>query len=107
MAVYTSGTSDIRKSKVLRSWTIGALGTLGFHYYAVGKIKKGIGRTLIGILGWAVLIALASDTDIRAHETWPLPVIALLAILMIPAIVDLIRILLGVFRDNVGSPVRE
>lgn len=75
MAQYVTQTSD--RSKIVALLLCIFLGTLGIHYFYVGRVGMGILYLLtFGLLG-------------------------------IGWIVDIIRIALGSFRDNVGVPLRQ
>ncbi|MDE6150275.1 MAG: TM2 domain-containing protein [Ruminococcus sp.] len=74
MANYVTGTSDKKKKTALILCIF--FGWLGFHYFYVGKIGKGILYFFtFGLCGFG----------------W---------------FVDIVKILMGTFRDNVGAPLR-
>jgi len=107
MANYTTNVSDVSKAQVMRAWTMGLLGTLGIHFFKVGRIKHGVVRLVYGLFMWMFSIGVARDPEIMAAGSGAFPAVVMFAILFIPSIVDLVRIQLGVFRDNAGNPVRE
>lgn len=102
MANYTTSASEHTKSGVLKAWAIGIFGVLGFHFFKVGKIKHGIVRLIYGLFMLIATIKIAFDASIPTFGT-----VVMFAFLLFPSIVDLCKILLGVFRDNVGNAVRE
>lgn len=102
MANYTTNVSDKTKSQVMRSWLIGLLGTLGFHFFKVGKIKHGLIRLIYGIFMWSVSIMMIGDAEIATFGK-----VFMFILLFIPSIFDLVRIQLGIFKDNVGNVIRE
>lgn len=98
MAKYTTNTSDKRKKTTLVWWAVGLLGLLGLEYFYVGKLKVGFGRLCIGLLLVASMYAMAGT-----EAMVPISLI----VWAVAAIPDLVRILLGMFKDNVGQPIRE
>lgn len=107
MANYTTSVSDISQRQLMKAWTRGLLGTLGLHFFKLGRIKRGIVRLLWGVIMWTAAILVALDPEIRAADGGAFASIVILFFLFIPSIIDLVRIKLGVFRDNVGNVVRE
>lgn len=99
--MYVTGTSDKKKGKCLKCWAMG-LGIIGFEYYYVGKIMKGIGRSFISSF---VLFMFFSGL-FGTPEEKPILVTGII-IWIILALSNLIKILLGKFTDNVGNYVRE
>lgn len=99
MANYTTNTSDITKKQIMKAWAVGLLGMLGFQYFKVGRIKPGMVRLLIGVLFLGAFVFSLPDPKV------PAPVFLIVPAIL--SIVDLIRIRLGVFRDNVGNTIRE
>lgn len=77
MANYVTGTSDKKKKTALILCCLGFIGLGGLHYFYVGKYGK-------GILYFCTV-----------------------GLCMIGTIIDLLSILNGTFRDNVGVPLRE
>lgn len=98
MANYVSNTSDRKKKIAIIWWAIGLLGLFGLEYFYVGKLKIGFIRIVVGIFLILSLYAMAGTEAVV-----PISII-LWAIAAIP---DLLRILLGVFKDNVGQPIRD
>ena len=98
MANYVTPTSDKKKKTTLVFWAVGLLGLLGFEYFYVGKIKTGIIRLFVG------LFILMSFYAMKGTEA-AVPVG--IVFWLIAAVPNLIRTLLGVFRDNVGAPIRK
>lgn len=74
---YMTMTSDKEKKKALIFCLIGLLGVAGLHQFYVGRIGKGI--VYLCTFGW----------------------------FFIGTIIDLIAILTGSFKDNVGAPLRQ
>jgi len=111
MAKYVAATSDIPRSYVKRMWLIGLVGTLGFHYFAVKKLKTGFWRLLFGAVMWmgtiALIVMLVTEPEARNQEgAFAFPFFCF-AINMIPALYDLFKLWLGRFTDNVGAFLRE
>ena len=98
MANYTTNTSDKKKKTALAFWAIGALGVLGLENFYVGKIKNGLLHTFFGLLVIMSMVALAGNEALIPMS------IVLWAIAALP---NLLKLLLGVFKDNVGSPIRR
>lgn len=107
MSKYTTNTSDRKKKTATLWWAIGAIGLLGFEYFYVGKIKKGIIKTIIGIfliMAFSTIISASpASTGIDKGGAVATTVI-MWAIFSVP---NFVRISLGVFRDNVGAALRE
>lgn len=98
MANYTSNTSDKKKKTAIIWWAVGFLGLVGLEYFYVGKIKAGLIRAIVGIFLLLVMYAM-----VGTEQMVPLSFL----IWAIAAIPDLVRILLGTFKDNVGQPLRQ
>ncbi len=98
MSNYTTNTSDKKKRMALLFWLIGSIGVFGLEYFYVCKIKKGMVRLLVGIF---VLIAMVA---MKGEEMFIPMSLLFWAILALP---NLFKILFGVFKDNVGQPIRE
>ena len=77
MANYVTQTSDKSKKTAFRRCLWGLIGVGGLHYFYVGRIGAGV--VFLCTFG----------------GMW------------FGTIIDLIRISLGSFRDNVGNPLRE
>ena len=75
--VYTTITSDRKRTTALILCLLGFIGLAGLHQFYVGRVGKGLLYLFtLGLLG-------------------------------IGTIIDLINIILGSFRDNVGAPLRR
>lgn len=98
MSQYTTNTSDKKKATALKWWAIGLLGVFGFEYFYVGKIKKGIIRSIIGVF---VVLAIFSMSGSGAAI--PVSII----FWAVSAVPNLFKILFGTFRDNVNAALRE
>jgi len=86
---------NITKIQVLRFWLFGLFGTLGFQYFAVGRILTGSMRFLWGAFWWFMIILIAffsSDRDAGVLRVFFL-------VLLIMPIIDIIKISFGKFRD--------
>lgn len=99
MSQYTTNTSDRSRKKAI---ILLLCGGIGLHRFYVGRIKSGIIRLIIGLFIWCAVFASASDAEIGAAGV--ATSILLLLILNVP---DLVKLLIGSFRDNVGAPLRE
>lgn len=98
MANYTTNTSNKRKKTAILWWAIGVMGILGIENFYVGKLKNGVIRFFVGM---CVLLSFYAMGEFDGK----IPVtIIMWAILSLP---NLFKILLGVFRDNVGTALRE
>lgn len=93
MAIYTTHTSDKLRKKAL---ILLACGGIGLHLFYVGKIKAGIIRFVLGLFAWVLIFHGTSDS-----------VFGGVAVLIIFNIVDLVKLLLGTFQDNVGEYLRQ
>lgn len=98
MANYVTHTSDKKKKTALVFWAVGLIGILGLEYLYVGKIKTGIIRLVIGSI---VLMAFYGMKG--AEGEVPMSIVFWVVV----AVPNLVRILLGTFRDNVGAPIRK
>lgn len=98
MANYTSNTSDKRKKTALIWWLIGGIGLFGFEYFYVGKIKAGLIKTVLGIFIIVCIVAM--------NGTEPQVPMGILFWLIF-SIPNLVRLALGVFKDNVGQNLRQ
>lgn len=98
MPKYTTTTSDKKKKNALKWWAIGCLGIFGLENFYVGKIKKGIIRFIIGVF---ILLSFYAMNGSEARV--PVSII----FWAIAALPNFFKIVMGVFRDNVGEPLRE
>lgn len=97
MANYATSTSDKSKKKAIIRLLLGGI---GLHLFYVGRIKAGFIRLFFGFLFWSLIIAGISDGAVEMILPGILFLIAF-------NIADLIKLLLGTFRDNIGNPLRE
>jgi len=78
---------------------LGLLGTLGLHYFSVGRILTGSLRLLYGALLWIIGL-LVSFAPQPTQDVSPLRImLVFLVFALIPAVIELIVIWLGMFRD--------
>lgn len=96
MANYTTATSDKSKKKALILLIVGGI---GLHLFYVGRIKPGLIRFVLGVLCWVLIIAGIGEQTAEM-------IFSGVAFLIIFNIVDLVKLLLGTFRDNVGAALR-
>lgn len=96
MATYTTVTSDKKKKTAL---TLLLIGGIGLHLFYVGRIKSGLIRFFLGTLFWSLIIGGIHDLEVEM-------VVGGIAFLVIFNVVDLVKLLLGAFRDNVGAALR-
>ena len=97
MANYTTSTSDRSKRKAIK---LLLLGGIGLHLFYVGRIRHGLIRAFFCLLFWGLLI-----TGISEGQT---PMIATgIGFIAISNLPDLIKLLLGTFRDNIGNYLRQ
>lgn len=99
-ANYVSSTSDKSKKVALIFWLVGLLGIMGLENFYVGKIKKGAIHAFLGLL-----LGMAAITGILEEGVEFLFAFALIWVIF--ALPNLIKLLMGVFRDNVGNPLRK
>lgn len=107
MASYTTPTSDKSKLEALSWWRRGIFGFLGLEYFYVGKVKVGAIRSIIGsflLLGMLSNIISSAKMGLSGILAWLLLTVIIWAISAMP---NYYRIKIGVFRDNVGLPLRN
>ncbi len=98
MARYSTNTSDKSKKVALLFWLLGGIGILGLENIYVCKFKKGAIRILFGIF---ILLAIYAMKE----EPAAIPVgLIFWAIVSLP---NFFKIIFGIFRDNVGAPLRQ
>ena len=99
--------SDITKGRVKVVWAIGALGTLGFHYFAVSRIFMGLIRLVYGLFVWGLVMVHISIMQSMPVDSGSLSAMAFyLMLLFAPSIYDMARIRRGTFRDGKGSFIK-
>ena len=96
MANYSTNVSDKSKKKALR---LLLLGCVGLHLFYVGRIGAGIIRFIIGSVTWMALVIMLQDGIPEA-----IPVTILMFLIF--NVVDLVKLMLGKFKDNIGNYVR-
>ena len=97
MANYTTNVSDKSKKKAL---TLLFIGGLGFHLFYVGRIKAGIVRFIAALMFWGGLII----GGISSGES-EMVIVGFVALVLFN-VFDLVKLLLGTFRDNIGNYLR-
>ena len=97
MANYTTSTSDKSKTKAIK---LLASGGIGLHLFYVGKIKAGIIRFVLGLVLWVGFII----GGIAISE-WGMVLMGAI-LLVVVNLIDLVKLLLGTFKDNVGANLR-
>ena len=96
---YATNTSSKKKKTALIVWAVGCLGLLGLENFYVGKIKNGLIHFVLGFFAsFLVFILLKGESD---------EVVLGVALWAICAVPNLVKLLLGTFRDNVGEPLRQ
>lgn len=108
MANYVTGTSDKTKAGALKWWRNGALGLLGLEYFYVGKVKAGIGRLILGVF-WLLfgVVTIAVGVSQKSVSSFFTGFVIFLGGWALLSILDLYRIKIGKFRDNVGNVLRQ
>ena len=96
MANYTTLSSDKSKKKAKKLLLFGGL---GFHLFYVGRIKYGVFRFILSVLLWVLLI-----TGIAEGEAGM--VLGGIIMIILPNLIDYIKLSLGTFRDNLGTCLR-
>jgi len=90
---------DVSKNRVLKMWLFGLFGTLGLHFFSVGRFLTGTMRLLYGAVMWTVSIIVAFDPKIM-QQINPLRIMLIFMVFLLPlSIIDIIAISLGKFRD--------
>lgn len=96
MANYTTNTSDKSRGKATKLLLFGGI---GLHLFYVGRIKAGLLRLVFGLLFWVLLI-----NGISEGET--VLIVSGIGYLVVFNLIDLIKLGLGTFKDNVGNYLR-
>ncbi len=97
------GISDKTLGGALRSWRHGALGTLGFQYFYVGRRGVGIGQCLMGLFVWVLLIKCFFEDEKLSSK---LLVAAFFACLLTAiSVSNYYKIKKGKLADNLGRNV--
>lgn len=97
MANYTTSTSDKSKRKAIKLLLSGGI---GLHLFYVGRIKAGIVRFVLGLLFWIFFISGIAARELSVSVFG-------LALLLVFNVIDLVKLLLGTFKDNVGCYLRS
>jgi len=94
------------KRQLTRTWVLGMLGIFGLHFFSVGRFITGSLRFLYGGLMFFIGIAVTYDYRDR-QDVDPLRImLVFFTAAFIPALIDIIMIRTGRFRDVFKSPVR-
>lgn len=103
MSKFVTGCSEHSKKAVTKAWAIGVFGTLGLHFFKVGRIKHGAARLLFGLFMWGILIfGIWPDANIATPGK-----VLMTLFLFVPSVVDRFKLYMGTFKDNIGNYVRE
>lgn len=97
MANYTTSVSDKSKNKAIKLLLCGGV---GLHLFYVGKIKVGLIRLVLGILLWYLFITGITEGEIAM-------ILGGIGFLVLFNLVDLFKLMLGTFKDNVGAVLRS
>lgn len=100
MANYVTNTSDKSRKKAIKLLLIGGL---GFHLFYVGRIIAGIIRFAICLFMWLGFLGGLNSNDADRFEY----IAFCLIVIGLFNLTDLIKLLLGTFKDNVGNYLRE
>ena len=104
MPKYTTATSDKSKKRALFWWKVGLFGLCGFEYFYVGKIKAGIIRSLIALFMLSMELSFINHPE-DSEVFWPMTaVFALVWVILV--LINLFKLKLGKFKDNVGEYLR-
>lgn len=98
MSTYTTSTSDKSKKAAIKRLLWGGI---GLHLFYVGRIKAGIIRFMLGIIVWIGFIIggiAISEFDMSLTG---------IVLLILLNVTDLVKLLMGTFRDNIGNYLRE
>jgi hypothetical protein len=107
MNSYTPGNEDppnrrinISREKAMKMWLIGLFGTLGFHYFAAGRMLPGFFNLLWGAIWWIIIVLFALDAEMSQFPA----LIGMFAVLMlVPSVISIVMIAIGKFRDVFGN----
>jgi len=98
---------NITKGQILKIWVLGLFGTLGLHYFFVGRFLTGSLRFLYGAL-MLVIGILVAFAPRETQEFNPFRImLVFLFFMLLPSIFDIILILPGKFRDVFRSYIRS
>ena len=93
---------DKTKGQIIKIWLWG--GTLGFHYFAVGRFLTGLFQFLWGIVWWILLISGPFDAELMES---PRLFILFFILLLTPALFCfLTKIIRGRFRDVLRNYIK-
>ena len=95
------------KGQIIKIWVLGLFGTLGLHYFFVGRILTGSLRFLYGAMLLVIGILVAfKPREVQEFHPFRIMLVFLL-FMFIPAFLDIIIILLGRFRDVFRNYIRS
>jgi len=104
--VHAERRIDITGGRLFKIWALGLLGTLGLHYFAVGRFITGALRFVYGALMWVLIIGVLFTSDDRSTKLSVMRVLFML-LLLPPSVYDLIVFGLGRFRDAFGNFIKR
>ena len=88
---------DKTKGQILKIWLLGLFGTLGFHYFAAGRLLTGLFHFLWGAIWWVIAILCAFDSEMQKY---PNLIILFFVLLLTPSLFCFFtKIIRGRFRD--------
>ena len=96
MANYTTNTSDKSKKKAIKLLLFGGV---GLHLFYVGRVKAGIFRMVFSLLFWSLIMNGFSTGETAL-------IVSGIGFLVAVNLLDLIKLGLGTFKDNVGDNLR-
>ena len=95
------------RGQIIKIFLLGLFGSLGLHYFFVGRILSGSVRFLYGSL-MLVIGIIVSFAPREVQEFHPLRVmLVFLFFMLLPSVWDIIFLLLGKFRDVFRSYIRS
>jgi len=97
---------DITWGRLLKIWALGLLGTLGLHYFAVGRFISGAIRFVYGVLIWALTVGVLFTSDDQSTK-WGVIRVLFILLLLPPSVYDLVLFGLGGFRDAFGNFIKR
>ena len=97
-----AGISDKSRKKARKLLLMGGL---GFHLFYVGKIGAGLVRFIFSFFTWFIILCSVFSPDTIGVGAFPMIPLGLLMLVLFN-ILDLIKLSLGKFQDNIGNYLR-